>query len=151
MMEGGRSPVINVLVVEDSAVVREFLIQTLTADPQLRVIGTARTGDEAVAAAQQLRPQVITMDIQMPGLDGWAATRKIMETAPAPIIIVSGNVDTREVATTFRAIEAGAVAVVARPRGIGHPDHAATARELVQTVKLMAEVKVVRRWAGYSP
>jgi two-component system, chemotaxis family, protein-glutamate methylesterase/glutaminase len=74
-----------------------------------------------------------------------------METAPAPIIIVSGNVDTREVATTFRAIAAGAVAVVARPRGLGHPDHAATARDLVQTVKLMAEVKVVRRWASHTP
>lgn len=142
---------IKVLVVEDSAVVREFLVQTLTADPQVRVVGTARTGEAAVAAAQQLRPDVITMDIQMPGMDGFAATRKIMETAPVPIVIVSGQIEPREVATTFRAIEAGAVAVVARPRGPGHADHAAAARELVQTVKLMAEVKVVRRWATSIP
>jgi len=143
--------VINVLIVEDSAVVREFLIGMLTADPQVRVIGTARSGEEAVAAAQRLRPDVITMDIQLPGMDGFAATRRIMETTPVPIVIVSGTVDPREVATTFRAMEVGAVAVVARPYGLGHPHHAGTVRDLVQTVKLMAEVKVVRRWAAAGP
>ena len=68
------------------------------------------------------------------------ATRQIMETQPTPIVIVSGSTDPREVATTFRAMEAGALAVLRRPAGVGHPDHAAGARELVQTVKLMSEV-----------
>jgi two-component system chemotaxis response regulator CheB len=74
-----------------------------------------------------------------------------METHPTPIVIVSGSTNPHEVATTFRAMEAGALAVLRRPAGIGHPDHEATARELVQTVKLMSEVRVVRRWPRLRP
>jgi len=79
-------------------------------------------------------------------MDGLEATRRIMETDPTPIVIVSGSTDPHENTKMFRAMEAGALAVLARPTGIGHPDHETTARELVQTVKLMSEVKVVRRW-----
>jgi two-component system, chemotaxis family, protein-glutamate methylesterase/glutaminase len=138
--------VINVLIVEDSQAIQEFLVHILTADPQIQVIGVANNGEEALEVVKQKRPDVITMDINMPKMDGFAATRKIMETYPVPTVIVSGSVDVKEVATTFRAIEAGALAIVARPAGIGHTNHAASARELVQMVKLMSEIKVVRRW-----
>lgn len=143
---------IKVLVVEDSPVVREFLVHILAADPGIQVIGTASDGEQAIEAVACKRPDVVTMDIHMPRLDGLQASRRIMETHPTPIVIVSGSTDPREVATTFRAIEAGVVAVLRRPAGIGHPDHEANARELVQTVKLMSEVKVIRRWprAGSS-
>lgn len=137
---------IKVLVVEDSPVVREFLIHVLNSDPDIRVVGTARDGEEALETVRRQRPDVITMDIHMPRLNGLEATRRIMETDPTPIVIVSGSEDPREVATTFDAMEAGALAVLRRPAGIGHPEHEATARELVQAVKLMSEVKVVRRW-----
>jgi two-component system chemotaxis response regulator CheB len=137
---------INVLIVEDSPVVREFLVHILGADPGIRVVGTARDGEDALEAVRRWRPDVITMDIHMPRLDGVEATRRIMETEPTPIVIVSGSTDPREVATTFDAMEAGALAVLRRPAGIGHPEHEGTAGELVQTVKLMSEVKVVRRW-----
>ncbi|MBI3995170.1 MAG: chemotaxis response regulator protein-glutamate methylesterase, partial [Nitrospirae bacterium] len=79
-------------------------------------------------------------------MDGLEATRRIMETHPVPIVIVSGSLDPREVTTSFRAMEAGALAVLPRPAGLGHPGHEAMAKELVQTVKLMSEVKVVKRW-----
>jgi len=137
---------INVLVVEDSPVVREFLIHVLSSDPGIRVVGTAHDGEEALDAVRRYRPDVITMDIHMPKMDGLEATRRIMETDPKPIVIVSGSTDPHETAMMFRAMEAGALAVLMRPNGIGHPHHETTARELVQTVKLMSEVKVVRRW-----
>ena len=137
---------IKVLVVEDSAVVREFLVQILRSDPVIEVVESANDGEAAIEAVERKRPDVITMDIHMPKLDGVEATRRVMETRPTPIVIVSGSTDPRDVATTFRAIEAGALAVLRRPAGIGHPDHKETAAELVQTVKLMSEVKVVRRW-----
>jgi two-component system chemotaxis response regulator CheB len=142
---------IRVLVVEDSPVVREFLLFILGSDPAIRVVGTAHDGEEALDAVRRTRPDVITMDIHMPKLNGLEATRRIMETAPVPIIIVSGGDDLNEIVPTFDAMEAGALAVLRRPAGLDHPDHDATARELVQTVKLMAEVKVVRRWPRKLP
>ena len=138
---------IKVLVVEDSSVNQEFLVHILSSDPEIKVIGMAHNGEEAVEAVGRLKPDVITMDIHMPRMDGYEATRRIMESHPTPIVIVSGNWDTKEVATTFRAIEAGALKGVQRPTGIGHPEHRATVKELLETVKLMSEVKVVRRWS----
>lgn len=137
---------INVLVVEDSPVVREFLVHVLGSDPQIRIVGSATNGEEAIEAARRLHPDVITMDIHMPRMNGLEATRRIMETDPRPIVIVSGSHDPGEVAITFEAIEAGALAVMPRPEGIGHEDHESSARALLRTVKAMAEVRVVRRW-----
>lgn len=137
---------INVLVVEDSPVLREFLVHILSSDPDITVIATASDGEEALDFVRHHRPDVITMDIHMPKLDGLEATRRIMETNPIPIIIVSGSENPHEVVTTFDAMDAGALAVLRRPTGIGHPDHQAMVRDIVQTVKLMSEVKVVRRW-----
>lgn len=138
---------IRVLIVEDSPMVREFLIHILSSDPEIRVIGTANDGEEALEAVERTKPDIITMDIHMPKTNGMDATRRIMETHPTPIIIVSGSLSTKEVSTAFRAMEAGALAVVYRPAGIGHPDHEEAAADLVRTVKLLSEVKVVRRWA----
>lgn len=138
---------INVLVVEDSPVIQEFLVHTLSSDPRIRVIGTATNGEEALERVRQKKPDLITMDIHMPKMDGFEATRRIMETYPVPIIIISGSSTGDEVATTFRALEMGALTVIPRPNGIGHPRYEATAKELIQTVKLMSEVRVVKRWA----
>src|ERR687895_1736943 len=110
---------IRVLVVEDSPVIRDALVHILSSDPGLEVIGTASSGEHALQAVQRLKPNVITMDILMPKMNGFEATRRIMETHPTPIVIVSGTVDSQEVATTFRAIEAGAPAVLPPTPGSG--------------------------------
>lgn len=138
---------IRVLIVEDSPVIRDFLRHILSADPDIHVIGTAADGEAALDAVRYQKPDVITMDIHMPRMNGLEATRHIMETHPTPIVIVSSSMVTDEVTTSFRAIEAGALAAVPRPQGLGHPQHQATAQELLQAVKLMSEVKVVRRWS----
>lgn len=138
---------IKVLVIEDSSVVRTFLVYCLALDPEIEVTSTANNGIEAVVKAVKLKkPHIITMDINMPDMNGLETIRKIMESVPVPVVIVTGSYDTTEVATTYRALEAGAVAIVQRPCGIGHPEHETTLKELVRTVKLMSEVKVVRRW-----
>ena len=139
---------IKVLVVDDSAVAREFISQLLAADPQIEVVGAVRGGAEGIAFVNRNKPDVITMDINMPVMNGLEATRQIMETQPLPIVIVSGNWEPGEVATTFQAMEAGALAIVQRPKGIGHLEHETMAKDLVRTVKLMSEIRVVRRWSG---
>ena len=142
---------IKVVVVDDSPVVREFLVHIFNSDPGIRVVGTACDGEEALGVVRRQRPDVITMDIHMPKLNGLDATRSIMETDPIPIVIVSGTEDPSEVATTFNAMDAGALAVLRRPAGVGHPDHEAMTQDLIQTVKQMSEVKVIRRWPRTRP
>ena len=137
---------IKVLVVEDSPVVREFLVRVLGSDGDMCVVATAANGKQSLETLEKIQPDVITMDIHMPEMDGLEATLAIMNVHPTPIVIVSCSSSLTEAATAFRALEAGALTVIERPRGIGHPEHDASAAKLVSTVKLMAEVKVVRRW-----
>src|SRR6185369_12964489 len=125
---------------------RMMLERIFSDDPDLEVAGTAGNGREALEAVQRLSPDVITMDIQMPLMDGLEATRRIMETRPTPIVILSGNLDAEEIASSFRAMEAGALVALPKPRGIAHPEYEADVADLVRKVKLMAEVKVVKRW-----
>jgi two-component system chemotaxis response regulator CheB len=136
---------IKVLIVEDSPVVRDLLTFILSSDPAIQVIGTARDGEEAVRAVRDKKPDIVTMDIVMPKMDGYQATRIIMENTPTPIVIVSASWDPGEVEKTFKAMEAGALAVLEKPVGIDHPNYGRITKELIQTVKLMAEVRVVRR------
>ncbi len=136
---------VSVLVVEDSAAVAEFLQAVLGADPAIRVVGVARDGQAAIEAAHRLRPAIITMDVHMPGMGGFEATRRIMETCPTPVVIVSG-MEPHDAGAQPLAQASGALAMVPLPHGFGHPGHADTARTLTETVKLMSEVKVVRRW-----
>jgi two-component system chemotaxis response regulator CheB len=148
-LPGTNRHLIKVLVVDDSPTTREFLGYLLASDQEIQVIATATNGEEALEAVKNKKPDVVTMDIHMPKMNGYEATRAIMESCPVPIIIVTGSslAGEAESPSPFSALEAGAVAVIKRPPGIEHPDHAATARALIQTVKLMSEVKVVKRWA----
>lgn len=138
---------ILVLVVEDSPVVRLVLTHALNKDPDLRVMGTASDGGAAVEFVSQNKPDVVLMDVHMPKMDGFEATRRIMETQPLPIIMCSATLEREEVSTTFRAMEAGAVAFVQKPAGPGHEGFDRMMQELVESIKLMSEIKVVKRRA----
>lgn len=141
---------IKVLIVEDSPSVQDLLIYILTSDPEIEVIGTAYTGKRAIKFMERNKPDIITMDMDMPEMNGMEATRIIMKTKPVPIIIVTASWSPSDVKSTYKATEAGALDIMEKPRGIGHPDHNRMALELVQTVKLMSKVKVVKRWTETS-
>jgi len=136
---------IGVLVADDSPVARRLLVHILDRDPGLRVASEAADGAEAVRLAERLRPDVIVMDVMMPLLDGLQATRKIMETRPTPIVLVSADFDSRDMTRSFEALQAGALTILGKPPGPQHPRYAEQAAALTTTVKLMAGVKLVRR------
>jgi two-component system, chemotaxis family, protein-glutamate methylesterase/glutaminase len=136
---------LRVLVADDSAVARQVLVHILNSDPELRVEGQAVNGGEAVQLTERVRPDVIVMDVLMPVLDGLAATRAIMATRPTPIVLVSAGFDSTETSRSFQAIQAGALTMLAKPPGPAHPDFPHQAAALRTAVKLMAEVKLVRR------
>ena len=139
---------IRVLIAEDSAVTREYLTVVLGDDPGLSVVGTAHNGEEAVELAEQLRPDVILMDVHMPVLDGFEATRAIMQRAPTPIVMATASSSRQETRSAFSALEAGALILLDKPPGPWDPDHEDAEQALIRTIKLMAEVKVVRHWAA---
>jgi two-component system, chemotaxis family, protein-glutamate methylesterase/glutaminase len=142
---------LRVLVVDDSEVARRLLVSVLGGADGLGVVGEAASGTEAVELAGRLRPDVITMDVQMPGMDGLETTRRIMEQHPAPIVVVSGGHDPDDLAHSLRALDAGALAALRKPRGPTDPGFETEAAELVRTVRLMAEVKVFRRRPAAAP
>jgi len=141
---------IKVLVAEDSAVVRMFLIHLLESDPQISVIGAVADGQAALDFVSNNKPDVILMDIHMPRMDGFEATRRIMETQAVPIVICSASANIKDTVITFRAMEAGAIACIEKPLGHAHEDFEVTAAYMLKTIKLMSEVKVVRRTARSS-
>ncbi len=136
---------IKVLIVDDSPVMQQALIHAIDSDPLLTVVGIASDGEEALIAVRKFHPDVIAMDWQMPKLDGLQATRIIMETMPTPIVIVTGNVSVKDAAVSFRMIEAGALAIIIKPHSVDHPDYKNEVLTLTRTLRLMSEVKLVKR------
>ena len=135
---------IRVLIVDDSALMRKILERILRSDPEIRVAGCACSGEEALAFLATERADVVTMDIHMGGMDGFEATRRIMESdAPRPVVIVSSCWDPMEVEKTFQAMDAGAVAILPKPADIasGAEEYA---RELLETIKTAAQSTVAR-------
>ncbi len=134
---------INILVVDDSPTMRQLIRCILTSDPELNVVGEAQNGEEALKMARELYPDLITMDIHMPKMDGYRAIRHIMAETPRPIIVLTSTESDIRLGITYKGIESGALMVFGKPHGLPGEDPEATA--LIDAIKAMADVKVVRR------
>lgn len=134
----------RVLIVDDSPSVRRMLQTIIASDPDMEVVGIAGDGDEAIALAHTLGPDVITMDIRMPRMDGVSAIRAIMRDRPTPIVVLCSDLNDRTLNISFNALKAGALEVIEKPRLTPGGDFNKFVADFVSTLKLMAEVKVVR-------
>jgi two-component system chemotaxis response regulator CheB len=135
----GSAP-IRVLVVEDSPTAREVILALLADEPDIQVVGHAPDGRKGVEMARELAPDLIIMDVMMPDMDGLEATRRVMETHPTAILIVTAHYDSKEMNVVFEAMKAGALDVMSKPTvfdgGIGNWE-----RELVTKVKSLGKVR----------
>ena len=132
---------VRVLVVEDSDTVRNRLLEVLSSDPEIEVVGEARDGRRGVALCRERRPDVVTMDMILPSMSGLEATEEIMAHCPTPILVVSSSVNRGELFQTYEALAAGAVDVLEKPRG-DEPD-GAWERTFLAAVKLVSRIRVI--------
>lgn len=136
---------IRVLVVEDSLVVRELLCHIISQDARLEVAATAASAEEALKKLEAVKPDVISLDIRLPGMNGLEATLEIMATHPTPIVVVAANVECDELNIAMNALRAGALTVVEKPVGITHDDYQSMAENLCRQLVIMSEVRVLRQ------
>ena len=136
---------IKVMVVEDSMVARELLVHILETSPDISVIATAENGAQALQHLKRYSPDLITMDVNMPEMDGLEATARILEQYPIPIIIVSAALDPAERANTFKIIDVGALALLDKPHAVTDPDFEKEAKSIVEMVRMMSEIKIMKR------
>jgi two-component system chemotaxis response regulator CheB len=132
---------IRVLVVEDSLTIRKRMLEVLAADPDIDIVGEADDGQFGIDLCQQLRPDVVTLDMMMPVLSGLAATEFIMAYCPTPILIVSASTNRGDLFKTYEALAAGALDALDKPKGNELDD--VWDKKLVATVKLIARIKVI--------
>src|SRR6478752_1486728 len=135
---------INVLVVDDSPICRQLIADALRKDPDLNIVGMACDGKEAISMAERLKPSVITMDVDMPVLDGLSATEHIMAEMPTPILMLTADPRNQAPELTCRALELGALALQVKPALDAGPE----AWNLAREVKLLSSVKVIRHLRG---
>ncbi len=139
---------IRVLIVDDSLVAREMLAQILATDPSITVVGMARDGQEAVDAVAQLRPDLVTMDIHMPKMDGLIATERIMAYHPTPILVVSSSVHGEGMGRAFDALKNGALEVIKKPEPRDWADLERIGKDVIRKVKVLSRVKVITHISG---
>lgn len=141
---GGEINKIRVVVAEDSIFTQKLLVKILESDADIEVVGVARNGREAVDLVKELKPDIVTMDIRMPVMDGFQATQVIMSECPTPILVISSSVSSDDLKISFNAIQAGALDIIEKPRGSLKSDYSAIGSDILRRVKLFAGVKVFR-------
>lgn len=142
---------IRVLIVEDSRVVREFLECVIGQDPRLQVAAAVGSAEEALRLLPRLSPDVISMDIRLPGMNGFEATQRIMAEKPTPIVVVSSSVEAEDLKISMNALRAGALTVLEKPVGTSHASYEMLAERLCTQLVIMSQVKVIRQYRGRTP
>ncbi|WP_199902083.1 chemotaxis protein CheB [Azospirillum sp. B506] len=130
------------LVVEDSPVIQQLLSHVIGADPRLEVAGIASSGEQALRMIDRTVPDVVSLDIRLPGIDGFEVTSRIMRQNPLPIVVVASDV--RDLDIPMRALQAGALAVVEKPGSMARADYQTVAHHLCTQLVIMSQVKVIR-------
>jgi two-component system chemotaxis response regulator CheB len=143
MIERSDNPVVRVLVVDDSPTVCDVVCGMLNSDRDITVVGVANDGGEALKKVRMLRPDIVTMDIEMPGMDGFEAIEQIMAFHPVPIVVLTSSMWGRGQAYAYKALELGAVAVFPKPRDMIDLD-----RRFVAEVKMLSHVSVITHIRG---
>jgi two-component system chemotaxis response regulator CheB len=137
---------IRVMIVEDSAMVSALLEYTIGRDPRLEVCATAATAEDALHILEHSSPDVIAMDIRLPGMNGLEATRRIMSTKPIPIVVVASSIESGAwSAIPMEALRAGALSVLEKPVGTTHADYDAVAKRLCTQLVIMSQVHLIRQ------
>ncbi len=132
---------LRVLVVEDSITVLAHIREVLASQPDIELVGEAHDGAQAVALCQRLRPDVVSMDMMLPGMDGQAATEAIMAHCPTPILIVSSSTNRGELLRTYEALAAGAVEVLEKPTAT--MPEGEWERRYLTLLRLVARIRVI--------
>jgi two-component system, chemotaxis family, protein-glutamate methylesterase/glutaminase len=136
---------VRVMVVEDSLVVRQLLAHIIASDPRLVVAAAVGSAEEALREIGRVRPDVISMDIRLPGMDGLEATRRIMSEQPTPIVVIADSIEDSSLKISMNALRAGALTVVEKPVGLSTTGYAAIASTICTQLYIMSQVPVVRQ------
>lgn len=135
---------IRVMIVEDSPVVSALLEYSIGSDPRLEVCATAGSAEDALDIYEEIAPDVIAMDIRLPGMDGLEATRQMMSRRPVPIVVVAASIESGKWnSTPMEALRAGALSVLEKPAGVSHADYDALSQRLCTQLVIMSQVKLV--------
>src|SRR6266853_3993352 len=138
---------IRVMIVEDSRPVREMLEYIIGNDARLEVAAAVSSAEEALRNLDKVSPDVISMDIRLPGMNGFEATQRIMAERPTPIVVVSASVESEELNISMNALRAGALSVMEKPVSTSHRDYADLAGRLCTQLVIMSDVRVIRQRA----
>jgi two-component system chemotaxis response regulator CheB len=136
---------IRILIVDDSTTEVEILKAILRPEKDFEVVGVAKDGKQAIEMTQLLKPDLITMDIIMPGMSGFEAINMIMRQCPTPIVVITSTISDESMRTSFQALEAGAVSVLEKPYDIAMPEFQQEKRKIIDTLRSMSQVKVIKR------
>ncbi len=139
---------LRLVIVDDSALMRRVLREMLESDPAITVVGEAANGQEALELVARLRPDVITMDVRMPIMDGLETTEQLMAYYPTPILVLTASLSRYDTDITFEMLGAGALDVMEKPRLSDPPAREQAQRDLVRRIKLLSRVKVVTHLRG---